>query len=172
MAGRRPKLTPEIQKSVVKILAHCGRVEDACVTAGISISTFYQWKAQGQKQSRGAYRDFLEALERAEVQRRLTREAKILKAGEKDWRAIAWMMERTEPKRYAPRVLVHVEQELTDAVARLKEAFREDPEALERALHAIASPDSGAGTGVPEAGEDAEDDPDGGEAVLATRAEP
>jgi hypothetical protein len=136
-------LTPEVLKSILKTLDSCGTVADACEIAGISRPTFFVWKQKGERQAKGKYRDFLDALTLAVVKRRAAREKKVLGAGEKDWRATAWMMERTEPTRYAPRVVFHTEQELRHALQALQAEFASEPELLERALAAIGRRDGG-----------------------------
>lgn len=169
--GRPSRLTPEVQSKIVSTLKACGTLEDAAAQAGVHLATLHMWKAKGRLQRRGKYRDFLDTVEEAIRLRRLSREATLAKAGAKDWRALAWLMERTEPKRYAPRVVHHIEEELTNAIDRLAEEFADEPEILERALAALAGGDR-----FREAERDAEGevgaDDRGGEAVQPPPAEP
>jgi hypothetical protein len=186
--GRPSKLTDAIQDKILQTLKLCGTLEDAAAAAGIALGTLHQWKSKGLRQTKGRYRDFVDAVWQAENERRITRELHIIRSGQDhmvgqdkdgkggvlsrgDWRATAWILERTDPKRYAPRVYQHVDQELDDAIRRIKEAFSDDPAGLERALTALAGGQSRDGIG------DAEDLPDraddaGGEAVLPTPPEP
>lgn len=137
--GRPQKLTPAVQDAICTTLLACGTVEDACTLAGIAASTYRTWKLRGMEQRRGRFRDFLTATRDALARRRVTREELILKAGLTDWRATAWLMERAEPLRYAPRVRVHIERELSSAVERVEEEFTGEPELLQRALGALAT---------------------------------
>lgn len=47
--GRRTKLTPEVQETVVKYLKAGLYAEQVCAIAGISEATFYAWQARGRK---------------------------------------------------------------------------------------------------------------------------
>lgn len=169
--GRPTKLTPEIQERILETLRACGTIEDACVMAGVDEATYTRWKNRGLKERTGIYREFCTALRQTLVQRRIAREATVINAGKEDWRATAWMMERSDPKRYAPRVFQHIEKELDGAIERIKEAFADDPEALERALTALAGgqSDDGIGEDPPSTGGEVAG---GGEAVLPASTEP
>lgn len=168
--GRPTKLTPETQKLICEQLRKCGTLEDAAAVAGVDSFTIRRWRAKGLEQKTGPYRAFCAAVDRALHDRRVAREQLLVDHGEQDWRAMAWLMERTEPKRYAPRVRVHVEEELTHAIERLTEAFADRPDVLELALSALAGADrSGEAASDPlEAG--GADDP-GREAVQPAPAE-
>lgn len=167
--GRPPKLTPEIQRQIISILVQCGTVEDAAYVAGIREATLYKWKQRGREQKAGIYRDFVEALERALVKRRLARELKVIRAGDKDWRATMAMMAVEQPERYAPRVRVHVEHELTNVIARIEAEFAAEPDLCDRVLNAIAGGHRLAPLGGEEGGETGgigEANRSGGQALL------
>lgn len=180
--GAKSKLTPQVQDRIVGVLKICGTVEDACVFAGIALTTFWNWRSKGEVARSGIYKDFLDAVEGAIVERRLRREKQIEDAGRDkrdkdgnliigDWRATAWQLERTEPKRYAPRVVVHVQEELTDAAKRLEEEFKDEPELLERAVSAILRGHSRVEASGEDEVEAGQNNP-GGEAVLPPPTEP
>ena len=65
MAGRRPKLTPQIQADICARIAEGCTNADAAVQSGISESTFYRWKERGEKTTKGVYFQFCEAVTRA-----------------------------------------------------------------------------------------------------------
>lgn len=173
-AGRKLQLTPELQKKLTDQLKVAGTLEDAAAFVGIGKSTLFAWLAKGRAQKKGPYREFLEATNRALQERRVLREQLLIKAstGPKgDWRATAWLMERTEPQRYAPRVVHHVREELSNAIERLTEEFADQPELLERALAALTGAGGGGEAPPDPLGEGGTDDP-GSEAVQPPPAKP
>lgn len=135
--GRPSVFTAAVRARILKAVAQTGTLEDAALVAGVSRATFHRWRQLGREQETGEFRDFLDAYEAVLARRRLKWERLILKHGETDWRALAKAMEWSDPQRYAPRVRVHVEEELSAAVQRLVEAFADDPDGLERALTAL-----------------------------------
>jgi hypothetical protein len=169
--GRKSALTKEVKESICATLSAAGTIEDAAIHAGVNDSTVYAWLAKGERQATGPYRDFLEAVKKAKAQRRIALEAGIRKHGSKNWQALAWLLERTEPKRYAQRVRVHVEEELSDAIERLKRAFADEPDLYERALSALVEGDRSAGAEFDSVEESRPDDSDG-EAVRPSPPEP
>jgi hypothetical protein len=67
-AGRRSKLTPEVQKTIADILRNCGPVTAACGRAQIDTKTFYSWLLQGEAKGSGPYYEFLCAVRDAKAQ--------------------------------------------------------------------------------------------------------
>jgi hypothetical protein len=59
--GRVPKLTPEIQKLFIETLRLTGNYRAAANRCAIDPATPMTWKAKGETQVRGIYRDFREA---------------------------------------------------------------------------------------------------------------
>ena len=176
--GRKPREpTPEETAEIVRQITATGLDYEACIMAGVPESTFYHWLQLGraaQKEGiRTVYSDFLEAVKRARATRTTALVASIRLAGknEKHWQANAWLLERTDPKRFSPQHRVHVTEEFNGAIQRLREAFRNDPESYERAVSALAGGHSAAGAEQAEGGEGGEDDL-GGEAVPATPPKP
>lgn len=47
-AGRKSRLTPELQRQLVRFLSQCATIQDACAVAGIDDSTFYKWQQRGR----------------------------------------------------------------------------------------------------------------------------
>lgn len=98
--GRPSKITPELQAELIKWLNAGNYIETAAHLAGVSKQTVYAWLKKGQKQSRGQFRDFLDAVKKAEA----GAEARLLllveKAAAKNWQAAAWRLERKHPERW------------------------------------------------------------------------
>lgn len=106
MRGRKPKLNAERQAKIVAVLANGHFAETACAQAGIACGTFYNWLAKGEKQAKGEYRDFLEAVKKADADFEVIALGKIKAAAEPvadrpgQWQAYAWILERRHPKRW------------------------------------------------------------------------
>jgi transposase len=167
--GRPTKLTPEVRERILRVVRETGCFEDACRVAGIAESTLYDWKARGLRETSGQFSEFSEAIKRACADRRVGFEREIRKHGKQHWQAIAWLAERTEPARYALKVRIEVEQELTNALAKLRK--RLPAEQYESVLDALAADD-----GPAEADGDSPEaegaQPRGSEAVQPPSAEP
>jgi hypothetical protein len=130
--------------------------EEACSVVDLPVGTFCRWRSQGEEDiaagRNSRYREFCESISRAFDQRRLAREQRMVKFSRaKDdqaptstnFAALAWIMEKSDPARYAPKVVHHVEVELTSALDALEQEFKDEPEILERALNAIARRNGG-----------------------------
>ncbi len=79
-------------------------VEVACRAAGVSRSTYYRWKARGEREHTGEYHDFVQALRAAEAEAEVHAVVVIRKAmygG--DWRASLAFLERRFPDRWSKR---------------------------------------------------------------------
>jgi hypothetical protein len=167
--GRPTDLTDELERRICETLKAAGTVEDACSHHGIDTKTFYNWQRKG-REGDPRYVQFFRAVQKARDDRRIATEAQIRAHGKKNWQALAWLLERTEPKRYAMQVRLHVGQELGDAVDRIKAAFADKPAELEIALLAIAGEYSGDRAGENE-GDSSDEDARNGQALLPASAE-
>ncbi len=102
--GRRRKFTPEVRACFLEAIG-CGvGIDTAAAFAGVSASTVHNRITRGeQEQAAGKTSEFVEFLEgltrtRASVHVQLA--SQIQRAGEKDWRANAWMLERLAPDQF------------------------------------------------------------------------
>lgn len=81
--------------------------KDACLLAGISRETFYQWIREGKQDAKedkeSLERELYEGLEVAEVKAVQVHVKNIKSAGGKDWKASAWWLERTRHNDYGKR---------------------------------------------------------------------
>ena len=70
--GRQTKLTPELREKFCQVIAAGNYYEPACGYVGIDYSTFWRWMEKGEAQAAanttGQYRDFREAVLKAEAQ--------------------------------------------------------------------------------------------------------
>ncbi len=103
--GRKIKLTPEVQKTIIQRLSEGNYIETACRAAGITSKTFYNWLEKGgqnedlpeDNRKFVEFRDAaLQALAKAEAD--LLERMKII---EKGWERVAWQLERRWPDHWA-----------------------------------------------------------------------
>lgn len=163
--GAPTKLTPQAQKTFVKIIRNSGFYRDACAAIGIEDSTLARWRERGAKGEQ-PYRGFCEALLKAEIDRRQSylEESKKRGAKKQDAKEIHWRAAVTDPDQFSIKHHVVVQQQLDAAIARLKEEFSGEPDILERALGAIAGESRGRGVGG-DAGAEGGGNPEGGDAT-------
>lgn len=95
-AGRPSKLTPETIKTLTDAIGLGASYVDACKAAGIDYSTFAKWRQKAEKQSKGEYFDFFNALAVEEAAATLRHLAVINNAAAKgDWKAsLEWLKRR------------------------------------------------------------------------------
>lgn len=98
--GRPTKLTPELLKKAEQLLAAGNYVTTVCDYLGIDRSTWYKWLEQGRKANKGLYFDFFHTVKKAESEAEIRAVTGILKAGNTNWQAFAWFLERKYPDRW------------------------------------------------------------------------
>jgi transposase len=101
--GRRTKLTPERRDRILQATRAGCDIEIACRAAGVGTSTYYRWKARGEQEPVGPYRDFFMALRTAEAEAEVHAVAVIRHAMGDDWRAALAFLERRHPGRWGKR---------------------------------------------------------------------
>ena len=114
--GRPSKLTTETKGKLVNALSAGAHIEIACVYAGITRTTYYEWAAIArngtpENPAPKEYLELAETIEQATVQGEITTLASIKKASADDWRAGAWLLERRHPDRWANSHRIQVEVE-------------------------------------------------------------
>lgn len=146
--GRPSKLDQATADKVISYLARGNYLETAAAAAGVSKSTVYEWMKRGMRSRRGPYRDFVEAVEKAQAESEVLDLARLEKLSLKgDFRAITWRLERRNPRRWGPQVQVHVHQVLDEYLGFLQTHLK--PDEFERVLAATMAWD---GNAVPKVG--------------------
>lgn len=103
------KLTDNLIKIVEKEISDGNYITTVCQAHGINRTTFYEWKRRGEKASSGIYRDFYEAVNRAEAESEKKYVGVIKDAANTGtWTAAAWWLERRYPDRWGKREKVDV----------------------------------------------------------------
>jgi transposase-like protein len=114
-AGRGSKLTPSVREQICESIRDGNWPKVAAQAAGVTPQTLFNWQKWGREdrelgRTESIYFEFLEALACAEAEAEVAGVEHILKAGEKDWRAEPWFLERRFPDRWVPRQTVTVEE--------------------------------------------------------------
>lgn len=105
--ARPSKLTPAVQATVVDALRAGHYQEQAARLAGISPSTFYDWKDRGESGEQ-PYSEFLEAVEKARAEAEDLYLGIVRTAAENGtWQAAAWWLERSMPRKWGRRTGPH-----------------------------------------------------------------
>ena len=133
--GRRTKLTPEVQEKVVSAIRAGNYAYVAAEYAGISSATFYSWLQQGNEAKRGVYREFLEAVKKAESEAEVRAVAIIQKHMEGNWQAAMTYLERKFPDRWGRKDRLRVDLNPKEA---LEELLSLPTEELEEAVETAA----------------------------------
>lgn len=105
--GAPTKLTPDVQKAILAYIRAGAYVETAAAAAGIDKTTFYDWLKRGAAQRKGIYRDFSNAVEKAQAEAEIRDIARIDKAASDGvWQAAAWRLERKHSERWGRKDVV------------------------------------------------------------------
>jgi Bacteriophage Sf6, terminase small subunit-like len=88
--GRKPKLSPELQKEICEHLAHGYTVTTVCEIVGIAERTYYTWCSEKKH--------FSQATTRAIGESKKFLHDKLRQSD--DWRAASFLLERRWPREY------------------------------------------------------------------------
>ena len=136
MRGRPTKLDPQVASRIVDLVRAGNYIDTAAGTCNIHRSTLYRWLQKGEQQRSGPFRDFHDAVVKAQAESESRDLLLIAKAAVDDWRAAAWRLERRSPRRYGPQVQLTVRQELEDMLEYLEQQL--DPMAYAQVLRALS----------------------------------
>ena len=101
--------TPRVRWELIVERVRAGAYpEVAAASVGVAAATFYRWKTWGSdrvedgkiRKARGGFREFREALDRAEAEAEMLAIAHVQKAMPDDWRAAMAYLERRAPQRW------------------------------------------------------------------------
>lgn len=93
----KPKCTKELIAEAVELKSGGMSNRDMCAVLGVSESTFYKWLSDPRSKNQS---ELSEALKKAESKWKASLRGRISKASDKDWKAAAWMLERTYPEEF------------------------------------------------------------------------
>ena len=72
MAGRKTKLTANIQEIIITAIKKGLTFEAACEYAKVGKSTFYEWLERGERDKKGIFTEFADAVKRAAIELELS----------------------------------------------------------------------------------------------------
>lgn len=98
--GRKTKLTPDLIRDAEKLVSAGNYVETVCDYLGIGKTTWYRWLERGEKARKGIYREFRDAIKKAEARAEIRAVNGILSAGQDNWQALAWYLERRHHEKW------------------------------------------------------------------------
>jgi hypothetical protein len=127
------KKTPETIEAVLKAVEAGGTLTDAARVAGIGRRTLYDWLEQDT--------ELVERIDEAKLRRREKLLKRIEQSSEEgDWKAAAWILERTMPEEFSRNAKVTIGGQLaTNSVTVNKvEIDAGDPERIARILGTLA----------------------------------
>ncbi len=105
LGGRPSKLTPELADKLVALVAAGNFITTALVVVGVSQPTYYDWLDKGDPagadEQWAAHRELRARIETARAEGIALNVSIIQQAAKKDWRAGAWLLERTAPERFS-----------------------------------------------------------------------
>jgi hypothetical protein len=102
--GRPSLLNDQLIAEFCDALRVSGSIESAIIISGIGRSTYYRLKGKVRESGGNEQqRRFFQAVHKAESQIKMMREQQLSNHFEKDWRAIAWWLERNCPNEYGRR---------------------------------------------------------------------
>ena len=111
--SRITKLTKEVQAKICKYVEHGNTYERACGLTGIGESTFYAWKHRGEQEEEGIYKEFQEAVKKADDRFIAHHIENINKHSQESWQASAWMLERKKKKEFGKNLDITTDGEKT-----------------------------------------------------------
>ena len=151
--GRPTKFTPEIAAEVVKAVKAGMLLQDAAQYAGLDRTTLYRWLKEGAKKRdpKHPLADFCNMVSQGNGVAKLRAIGSVHAAMGNDWKAAAWWLGVTDPKNYGQKVRVTLEEEFSDALARIRK--RLPPTVYEQVLEAILEGSGGEGEGADPLGE-------------------
>lgn len=125
--GRPSKLTPELQRKLVDLIASNVPIVTATAAAGISERTFHAWMKEGRAGTTRATRDFAAAIDKAEAEGEAALVLLMRKAGIKDWRAALELLKRRYPQRWGDKATVTMQsrEDLAEQTRRELRMMRE-----------------------------------------------
>lgn len=113
--GRKPLIPEELVATLEKLLQNHPSIKSACILAGIKPDTFYEWTAKADLAGANPiYTAFADRMKKARELGKIST-LQIIKDAARgndktpaDWRAAAWLLERTHSDEFAPREKIDV----------------------------------------------------------------
>ena len=95
------KLTDKLCDEICNDIKAGVPIKHASISHGITERTFYNWFEKGKEAKSGKFRQFYDKIQEAKSVAITLRARRIYKAGETNWQADAWWLERVDPDNFA-----------------------------------------------------------------------
>lgn len=99
--GPEPMLDDELTAKVAAMLSAGNYLDVACSAAGISKGAYRKWMLMGRSPKHPLHQRFRERVEQAQAVGEARNVTIIAEAARTNWQAAAWLLERTNPERWA-----------------------------------------------------------------------
>ena len=98
----RSKLTEELCENICKDIREGGTLKYSAMHNGITPRTLHNWMSRGEnaKTENGLYFHFFHQVKKAQEDGKVRLIGKIEKHGERNWQALAWLLERMYPDEF------------------------------------------------------------------------
>lgn len=114
--GRPTKFTEQIKSEILGYIENGNSYTDACILAGVSLSTFMEWKAKGHKARDkniiDRFSEFLERLDRAKIKYKAWLIQNVNNSAKKDGKLALEVLSRKWPREYAKKDFLHIDGKL------------------------------------------------------------
>lgn len=107
--GRKTLLNPALCQKICDLLADANTIATVCDACGIDERTFHNWVERGEKEARGEFFHFFQSATRARATAKIKLVKIVTTLAVKDWRAAAFLLERSWPEDYGRRAPEEVE---------------------------------------------------------------
>ena len=94
------KLTDKLCDEICNDIKAGVPIVHAAISHGITHTTFYDWYNKGKNAKSGKFKQFHDKVEEAKSVAITLRARRIYKAGEDNWQADAWWLERVDPDNF------------------------------------------------------------------------
>lgn len=100
LLARKTKLSRKLIQEAENLIKLGNYNVTVCQYLGIGETTWYRWLQEGREAERGLKREFWEAIKRAESHAEIRNVQVIQQAGQDNWQASAWYLERKFPDKW------------------------------------------------------------------------
>ena len=138
------KLTNKLCDEICNDIKAGVPIKHAAISHGITEVTFYNWYNKGKKAKQGKFRDFYDDVEEAKSIAITLRARRIYKAGESNWQADAWWLERVDPENFGRKDHHKIESENTNINFNMKsddEVLKEHADTITRFIERRIKPE-------------------------------
>lgn len=124
--GRPTKLTPQLQRRVVRLLRGGAFLDHVADDIGVDESTLREWVRRGHAEPGTIWEEFALAVRRATSIAEIEALGTLRNAAKEDWKAVEPFLRMRNPRRYAPSVRLAVEEAERGILEALREGLDEE----------------------------------------------